>query len=248
MRARQNCSQKLCLILGLWRVERERKCWDEVPWQGGFQSMKQRRLSAMRVTAAGAFNITFPMPIASWWGGQYVETDLGIITNPRAAAGGTRGLDFQSGQSHEDLRYPLPAPSSAGSAPPGPLQTCTPLQSSAPSCPEAGAPGCTELISPFLQQQPAFFCTRGSSSHQLGISQHSAWPRGMGLPPGRKGTHAPTRREQLGCLAALLPPPQHPALHRAAGPVRPTPKELYSTSYLQQGSRVWDPALWSPVC
>lgn len=46
----------------------------------------------------------------------------------------------------------------------------------------------------------------------------------------------------------LLPPPQHPALRRAAGPMQPTPKELYSTSYLQQGSRVWDPALWSPVC
>lgn len=95
----------------------------------------------MRVTAAGAFNITFPMPIAGWWGGRYVMIPgSGIISNPRAA---TSGLKFQSGQSHEDLGYLLPAPSSAGSAPQAPCrhaQHCRAMHHAAPRLELQAAP------------------------------------------------------------------------------------------------------------
>lgn len=100
-----------------------------------------------------------------------------------------------------------------------PLQMRMPLQSFAPCCTEAGA-AWTQLISPLLQQQPDFpgSVCHHQAPHQLGISQDSAWPRGLGLPEARTSVHPPMTSVQPGIASASFSSSSHIAQHCAMLP------------------------------
>lgn len=149
--------------------------------------MGQRRYCAMSLTAAGApacYGCTLsvrPVPIARHCGGRYLMMTSGSLPPPGQPlmAHGQLDLDgVMRSCSTRGQAQALPAQR------PEPPEMHTPLQTVE-----------LQLDPDDLPPPPAawlsWLCPSGSSPHQLGMSQDSAWPRGLGLPPARTCVHKP---------------------------------------------------------
>lgn len=179
-----------------------------------------------------------PIPIARWWGAEYVETDPGLITTPRAAPDGTRRVGLSVWMEPRGLAIPMASLKLSRS------KVLNTLQSFALCCTEAGA-AWTQLISPLLQQQPDFpgSVCHHQAPHQLGIPQDSAWPRGLGLPGARTSVQPPMTSVQPGSAFASFFSSSHIAQHCAVLPDPQSPCSPpqgdgpCSTSYLWWGEQ-----------
>lgn len=107
MRARWSCSQKLCPILVLWSMEKERKYWGKGPQQDGFQAMVAKEVLYYEADCTRSIWLLWlcpqhPTPYQMPGGGEMDmwRRTLGSSPPPGQPLMAQGGLDFQSGWSH----------------------------------------------------------------------------------------------------------------------------------------------------